>query len=112
MKNILLILSIFFLSFDCLSQSIKETIIDTIYSRVKIINIDYNVKCTKIEGEVIYKGKEIKVYNNAFDGYYLDYDLAPDTFIERKVFIFKQVINNQTTILGRTSYSDLISLGE
>ena len=107
MKKILIVLSLI-LSMSCFAQDIKETKIETINTAVRINKIDNSVKCTLIEGTIKYKGKTIKVYNSEFEGYYREYQLERNMVINRKVTIYKQVINNKTTILGRASYKDLI----
>ncbi len=94
------------------NEEFRETIIDTINSEVFIAKIDYNVKCTSIEGTTKYKGKTIMVYNSGFDGYYMDYDLTSNIEIPRIVEIVKQEENNKIKIIGRASFKDLVQLGE
>jgi len=111
MKNILII-SITFLCFGCYSQSYQETVIETINAEIRITKMGSDGRKAIIEAVVIYDNKEVKVYNSVFDGYYREYNIGEDMIIKREVTFVKQVINNKTRIIGKTSYSSFLMPGE
>jgi hypothetical protein len=111
MKNILII-SITFLCFGCYSQSYKETVIETINAEIRITKMGSDGRKTIIEAVGVYYGETVKIYHSGFDGYYREYNLGEGMVIKSEVTFIKQVINNKTRIIGKTSYSYFLAPGD
>lgn len=97
----------FLISTNFSFSQVKEKIIDSVYSYVKITKIDES-RYTKIEGVGKYKDKDIIVYNTWFEAQWPSYDLSVGINIYRKVYIVKQTINGKTRTFGRVRYDEFL----